>query len=223
MSHRGHMPDWLYQALPYLYSGTGVLTIYSLPNWIGVFSGAMLISAGVIVWLLRVRYRRYRRDARYRRGNPVAHDARYRHGNPVTHDVRSVESGFVRLVWRTEYECGHPIIDAQHRGLFESGNALMNAVLEEQDKLDVELMLDELIAHVEKHFCDEEALLARAQHPIGKEHQEIHRRLLVRAKVLSESYHKGQLTPGDLFTFIANDVVAQHIIKEDRKFISRDA
>lgn len=208
MSYRGTTPDWLYRILPYLYVGAGLLTMLNLQNGIGLFSGLLLVSAGIIVWTLRMKHRSNRGYRRMPAPAGVLDEPALNH-----------PAGFVRLVWRQDYECGHPLIDAQHRRLFESGNALLNEILKDHDKLDVELMLDELIAHVEQHFSDEEALLAHVQRPIGPEHQAVHRQLLARARLLSERFHRGELAVGDLFAFIAHDVVAQHIIKEDRQFL----
>lgn len=208
MSKRGSMPEWLYRSLPYLYIASGLLVLFGLGNAIGVFSGLMLVSAGVIVWRSRTRYRRSRRVVRPR---------------PMPAPAPAAEapgSGLASMVWRKEYESGHPFIDAQHRGLFESGNALLNAILENQAKLDVELKLDDMIEQVEKHFRDEEAILADEKRPVGDEHAEHHRQLLVRARSLSDSYHKGEMAVGDLFEFIANDVVALHIVKEGHTLLA---
>lgn len=207
MSHKGSQPDWLYESLPFLYLAAGMLTMFVLGNAIGVFSGLMLVSAGLFVGVLRLKYRRSQRELAALRALVPKYDE-----TPPA-------PGLVRLAWRPEYECGNTLIDIQHRRLFESGNNLLNAILEDRAKLDVELMLDDMIAHVESHFCDEEALLARSQHPISKAHQELHQQLLARAKKLASLYHQGELAAGDLFTFVANDLVAQHIVREDLKFL----
>jgi len=202
------LPNRLYEVLPYVYAGAGLLTMYSLGNGAGVLSGLMLISAGVIVWTLR----------RNRRSHPRRP---HRTGmRPVPLDDMGSPAGFVRLVWRKEYECGHPVIDAQHRRLFEAGNAVLNAMLEGESRADVELMLDELISHVEAHFCEEEALLARARQPLSAEHQQNHRQLLATTRILADSYRRGELSAGDLFTFLTRDVVSGHIVREDLKFPS---
>jgi hemerythrin-like metal-binding protein len=127
---------------------------------------------------------------------------------------------YTRLVWRREYECGYPTLDAQHRLLFEAGNDLLSAILEQRDKLDVELLLDDLIGHVEHHFHEEEAIMAQASHPVSPEHRTRHEELLARVKALGENYHGGSLTVADLFTFIADDLVVQHILKDDLRFLA---
>ncbi|MFZ5483563.1 MAG: bacteriohemerythrin [Pseudomonadota bacterium] len=209
MSTEKPLPEWLYQPLPFIYLTGGGVVGYALPNLIGWISAAMLVSAGVVVWTLRVRYRRAMRSlaARPHRG----HEA----------DLRPRPAGLVTLVWHAGYECGHPLIDAQHRRLFEYGNELLNAILANQSKLDVELQLDELIAHVESHFCEEEALMARGQLPASDGHRQAHRRLLDQARLLSARFHRGEVGVGEIFAFIANDVITQHILGDDQALIGK--
>lgn len=203
------IPSRLYEVLPYVYAGAGLLTMYKLGNGVGIASGLMLMSAGGIVWLLRRNRRSHPRHGHRAVARPAAFD-----------DLGPPPVGFMRLVWRKEYECGHPLIDAQHRRLFEAGNAILNAILEGESRADVELMLDELISHVEAHFCEEEALLARARQPLSAEHQRNHRQLLATTKALAESYRRGEMSVADLFTFLTRDVVSGHIVREDLGFPS---
>jgi hypothetical protein len=52
-------PDWLYNALPYIYIVIGVIVVLGLgtENLIGVFSGILLISTGGIVFTMRATHR----------------------------------------------------------------------------------------------------------------------------------------------------------------------
>src|SRR5512147_3020039 len=52
-------PDWLYNALPYIYIAIGVIVVLGLgtSNLIGVFSGILLISTGGVVFTMRVTHR----------------------------------------------------------------------------------------------------------------------------------------------------------------------
>jgi hemerythrin-like metal-binding protein len=202
-----------------------VLTIYLLAsNWVALFSGLLLMAAGVTVWSVRFRYRRLQRhiaECRHGEDRRRGPDRRTgdRRGQPSSVvEAMHAKAGFVRLNWRPEYQSGIPAIDAQHRLLFESGNALLNAILDKQDKLDVELLLEELVGHVEHHFADEERILAQVGHPLDAAHRFRHNELLARAKRLGELFHRGELTTGDLFTFVANDLVMQHIATEDPKY-----
>lgn len=48
-----HKPDWLYETLPYIYVVEGIATIANLGNTLSLFSGGLLISAGVFIWWMR--------------------------------------------------------------------------------------------------------------------------------------------------------------------------
>jgi hemerythrin len=51
-------PDWLYNALPFLYLWGGFGVIVLLPGWLSVFSGLTLMSAAGVVWMYREHNRR---------------------------------------------------------------------------------------------------------------------------------------------------------------------
>ncbi len=51
------LPSWLYEPLPYVYAGVGVVATLSMESIIGTLSGILLMSAGFLVWYLRFDYR----------------------------------------------------------------------------------------------------------------------------------------------------------------------
>lgn len=48
-----HKPDWLYEALPYVYVIAGIATIVSMDNALSKGSGVLLVSAGICIWWMR--------------------------------------------------------------------------------------------------------------------------------------------------------------------------
>lgn len=200
-----HKPEWIYEILPWLYVGTGVLTMLLLRNGIAVFSGLALIATGGIVWSMRRHYRR--NDKAY--ATPISDEA----------DDQGQELAYGSLVWRSAYECGDKLIDRQHQELFKLANMLIEALMEGNPKSEVELLLDSFVAHIVDHFDTEETLMNQSDHPILEDHLDIHHKLLDRANELNRRYHHGDRVVRDLVQFIAHDVVAQHIILEDPKAI----
>lgn len=205
MPFRRHKPEWIYELLPWLYGVAGLGVMLVLRNQMSVFSGLMLISAGFSVWHMRRRSR-----------NPSTAE---QPSSPSNSQKLPAAAGVVQLVWRTSYECGDPQIDDQHRGLFELGNELINALLDGEPKSDVELLIDGFVEHIVNHFNTEEALMSINHDPVEREHQEVHHKLLERAKQLNRRFHRssGEQVVRDLVSFIAYDVVAQHLILEDPK------
>lgn len=129
-------------------------------------------------------------------------------------------AGFVQLSWRAAYECGHPVIDAQHRGLFDDANRLLVASLERRPADEVTALIDTLVDHVVRHFQDEEALIAEAGFPGAEEHAIIHRNLLDQAADVTNRYQAGTVSAGDLFQFLAYELVARHMLGADREFFA---
>lgn len=172
-----------YEALPYLYMGSGALVAFGLSNAWGIFSGIMLISAGVNVWHMSRRHWQLMQHRQDQRAWKAAQKQKLMQ-----------QSQFVQLAWRKEYECGNSVIDTRHRNLFALGNILLNAIMGSETKLDVELLFDELIEKVATHFKTEEALLGQVHHPSTAAHCAAHARLLARSKELAERYHRGELS-----------------------------
>jgi hemerythrin-like metal-binding protein len=207
MYWRRELPGWLYKPLPYLYMGAGIVVAITLNNVLGIASGLMLFLAGLMVWRTRFTY------------NSAAHQTAAMHAQGTVVSPSSGDSELAKLVWSKEYECGHAVIDAQHRRLFEIGNAFRQAILEKKSKLDVELLLEELIDDVAKHFVVEEEVLAHSRVTLSSEHQEAHGELLARCKDMAERYHNDEIAVRDLFFFVAQDVVVGHVLAEDLKYL----
>lgn len=167
-------------------------------NGIAIFSSLLFISAGCVVWILRYNHR---------------------NSQKITTDISSCKDGLVCMNWQDSFRCGHKIIDEQHYRLFCIGNELINSFLTKKSKSDVEVIVNELVDDIENHFNTEEGVLAENNHPISEEHKEIHRSLLAKATKIRELYHIDKISIRDIVGFVCYDVVAEHIIKEDLKFI----
>jgi hemerythrin-like metal-binding protein len=130
-------------------------------------------------------------------------------------------SSFIRLVWQEAYECGEPSIDQEHQQLFNLANSLFEASLQPETRPQAfGSEFDKLLAHVVRHFANEEALLARLGHKDLESHRLAHAGLVARATQLRASVAAGKAKFGDLVEFLANTVVAQHTFKVDRVFFS---
>ena len=127
---------------------------------------------------------------------------------------------FMHLVWHKAYESGNALIDAQHRALFDAAIVLLNARLSGQSNTGIATLIDMLIHDAVAHFADEEALLSAAGFPGVAEHAASHGQLVSRATRLVEDFHSGTVTTGELFEFLAHDLVARHLLEEDRTYFS---
>lgn len=200
-----HKPRWLYEALPYLYVSGGTLTLVGVRNWAAALSSLLLMSAGGVIWKMRRDYR-------------LQHLADGSDG-PAT-SRRGAANSLVEMVWRPGFEVGHELIDRQHKRLFAIGNELINAIILRKSKGDIELTMDDLVNDIADHFRTEEELMQGLGRPVSEAHLQSHQRLLTEVRALREKFQSGEMMVGELVGFIAYDVIAQHIIKEDLDFSS---
>ncbi|MEJ2201126.1 MAG: diguanylate cyclase, partial [Desulfuromonadaceae bacterium] len=129
-----------------------------------------------------------------------------------------VAADFVKWTWHTAYESGHALIDTQHRMLFRHVDDLFVAVLSNHSKERVRWVIKEMLADVGQHFASEEVVMAESGFPGVSEHAENHRQLLEKAQELVQLFDADNLGVGELFQFLAHELIAGHMLREDRKF-----
>ena len=127
-------------------------------------------------------------------------------------------SNFIQLTWHADYESGNVLIDRQHHSLFDDANAIINAVLSEQPRDSLTPLVQTLINHVRQHFADEEKIIVDAGFPGAAAHAIRHHELMEHAGILTGQFDLGTLEVGHLLQFLAQEVVARHMLGEDRKF-----
>lgn len=126
--------------------------------------------------------------------------------------------GVLRLIWRDRFCSGDPMLDAQHRGLFDDSNNLLAAILSERSDDEVGAAIDTLMRDMVRHFQDEEKLLLAIGYPHAAEHATLHAALVQSAVDMVKRFRSGSLDIGALFQFLARDFVARHMLSEDREF-----
>lgn len=199
----GHKPEWLYEATPYVYILGGLATVGLLKNGVAMVSGVLLLSAGALVLKLR---RDYRAKGVAPAADPVRESGERNGGQGAE---------LLQMAWQPSFEIGHEAIDRQHRRLLSLGNELITALMQRKPHEDVELMLEVLVTEIGRHLKLEEDLAAGLNAPLSRKIREAHRGLLERSTGLRDRFQEGQFPAGDLVGFIAYDLIAMHIVKED--------
>ena len=202
-------PDWLYNALPFAYLGVGVLTALVLANTVGVVVGISGLIVAVVIWFSRWRYRQAFVHAEELMDLPTMFGK---------NDLP--DGGWVQMSWNKTLECGHPLVDGQHRRMFGLANEAIDCLLTHQPVKDEEALLNELIEHMIAHFATEEALLAQAFDPGLDDHRDQHKAMLARARELLQKFHDGQVISKELVSFLSQDVIIGHITKEDLSLVA---
>lgn len=127
-------------------------------------------------------------------------------------------SDFVELVWHDSYRCGQVLIDRQHQALFVDANRLLAAMLSGQWTNEMETQLARLLRDVTQHFKDEEAIINAAGFAGATAHAACHAELLGKATQLVHQFNSGNLAVGELFQFLAQELIAKHLLTADRAF-----
>jgi len=207
MAGRKRQPKWLYETLPYVYIVGGIATAGILQNIVATISALLLLSAGALVLTMRHNYRTSKQE-------PAEAPLREQ-------GERNVDQGaeLLQIGWRPAFEVGHDAVDRQHRQLTELGNQIITALIQRRPREDIDLMLDVLVTEIGKHLKLEEALAAGRGVAPTRSVADSHRGLLGRAVELRDRFQCGELPPGDLVGFIAYDLVAMHVVKEDARFL----
>jgi len=125
---------------------------------------------------------------------------------------------FVELHWKRGYASGQPGIDAEHRQLFRQVNHILAAMVPSSDPVVILPMVRDLLTEIGTHFGHEEKLMEEIKYPEIVEHKQCHQRLLGQALELSERLKRKEATAAELVGFVIHDVVAKHILLEDRKY-----
>ncbi len=124
----------------------------------------------------------------------------------------------LRLVWRASYEVGHPVVDGDHRALFERANTLFSAAATGRPKAEIVAHVEVLIADATAHFAREQAIAASAGRPLDAAHLRAHAELAGKARSLAARHAQDELPVAELLAFLARDLLAGHILTDDRVF-----
>lgn len=82
------------------------------------------------------------------------------------------------LEWNEDLAVGHPLIDTQHRSLFDRFGAFVDACDQRRGPEQLRELFGFLDDYVQGHFGEEEALMARHGYPELARHQAEHRRFI---------------------------------------------
>ena len=125
----------------------------------------------------------------------------------------------MHLEWQDSRKCGEATIDQQHRELFDLANLLIDAAAtRDANPQKFNEVLQTLLAHLEQHFADEEAILARYHYADLDVQTRAHKRLLEHVVHLHDAVEAGSVLLGELVYFAVIEVVARHMLKTERDF-----
>lgn len=127
------------------------------------------------------------------------------------------------MLWKDKYELGVPLIDAQHKELFQRVDDFMQVLRSSaswEDKVQgVNETLEFMKNYVVEHFRDEEAYQASIGYPNYEDHKKIHSDMVNYVVQVSQEYEKSgfdeqliQQFAGKLLAWLIN-----HVASEDQR------
>ena len=126
----------------------------------------------------------------------------------------------LQVKWLDEWRCGNDEVDTQHEGILNIANDLIAQIYAGVSKEEAIKGVSYFIDYVKKHFETEERILIDSQYVDIEDHMKKHDHLTNRVNYIKECFEKGELESAAFLSFIIDEVVIGHLIKEDAKFFS---
>ncbi len=131
---------------------------------------------------------------------------------------KEIKDKFLNMEWKDSFCCGNQLIDSQHRAIVHLANELLEAILSSRPSSEISAIIARLLDDVSQHFRDEEAILKTIGFPGRKLHAAEHAKLLAKGRKLSDEFKASTLTVGDVFQYLAYEVVMLHMLEADQEF-----
>lgn len=122
------------------------------------------------------------------------------------------------LDWKDAWNCGEENIDQQHKELFMLSSKLLETYALFPGKEEVLKHLDDILNHIVEHFKYEEIILTKIKYNELYNHRHIHNDLIKKAYKIRENLNNGLIDISKVFSFLFEEVVVGHMLKEDVKF-----
>ena len=121
-------------------------------------------------------------------------------------------------IWSTRFETGIPVIDQQHRTLFDAVNKLADSFKNGTASAQVKASLDFLVTYTSEHFQTEEKFMKEMGYPKLTSHMAEHGQLLAKAKDLQVKLKEGKPVTVEVTAFLA-DWLKHHINEVDMGYV----
>jgi hemerythrin-like metal-binding protein len=188
---------------------------FARPSWSGL--GQITVSAGVAR-----RFPGESVESWWSRVASALAQAKASGGGRVVVDGRgaaedsSVMAPGLHLQWQARFECGEPTIDRQHRELFARAEDVLEALRKGSPRFTTDLA--RLMSEIARHFADEELILKQRGYRGLARHRRSHATLSAKALRLQAEAAAGRASREELTRFLLGEVVADHMLTEDRRF-----
>jgi hemerythrin len=121
-------------------------------------------------------------------------------------------------IWSSRFETGIPIIDTQHKALFEAVNKLADSFKNGTASAQVKASMDFLVKYTVEHFQTEEKYMREIDYPKLTSHMAEHAQLVAKAQALQAKLAEGKPVAVEVTTFLA-DWLKHHINEVDMDYV----
>ncbi len=121
-------------------------------------------------------------------------------------------------IWSSRFETGIPIIDTQHKALFEAVNKLADSFKAGTSAAQVKASMDFLVKYTVEHFQTEEKYMREIDYPKLTSHMAEHAQLVAKAQGLQAKLAEGKPVTVEVTTFLA-DWLKHHINEVDMGYV----
>ncbi len=123
------------------------------------------------------------------------------------------------VTWSDSYSVKIPMIDAQHKKLFDLINALHDAMVQGKGMEVLGTTLDGLSKYTVVHFSEEEQMLAKVNYADLAAHKREHAVFIQKVSDLQSQYSKGNVALTMPVMEFLKDWLVNHIQKVDKKYM----
>ncbi len=124
----------------------------------------------------------------------------------------------MRLLWNDELLTGDPLIDDQHRRLFQLFNALVDGIARGEREDLVGRTLAALSAYVVGHFRMEEEMMARIGYPGLADHRAEHETMRIRVEDMVDQFNLIGLDPSEVLRALKKWLIG-HVQGQDQALV----
>ncbi|NTW70820.1 MAG: diguanylate cyclase [Eubacteriaceae bacterium] len=124
----------------------------------------------------------------------------------------------MHIDWKSEWVSGNLIIDSQHKEMIEMTNQLIYIAMTEIKTENFTSKLYQFLDHASKHFNEELEIIKQTGFKDTWRHEIEHEKIMEKALRLKDSLLADEVKPSVFFSFVVDELVAGHILKEDMLF-----
>lgn len=128
----------------------------------------------------------------------------------------------LQIQWNDKLLIGYEEMDKDHKLLIDSANRFIYMHYSGEAYEVIMDQLDVLINNICEHFNNEEKFLIDIGFSDYENHVASHKKLIEKSLKLKEDYKNKKINTSTFFSFIVDDVIVDHTLKEDGRFFKTE-